>query len=102
MRKRNGGGVWAMRRKAAESPAAVAARRAARRLAMFSSTSLGTIRFQRTVTEVSAVTALGWACDWSALRAGLARRRERASNRRAIRMVASVWEQGFVEVLRLA
>src|SRR2546423_1749365 len=76
--------------------------RDARRLAMFSSTSLGTSRFQRTVTEVSAVTALGWACDWSALRAGLARRRERASNRRAIRMVASVWEQGFVEALRIA
>src|SRR5215210_6109767 len=50
-RKRNGGGVCAIRRNAAESPAAVAAALAALRLAAASSTNLGTSWFQRTVTE---------------------------------------------------
>jgi hypothetical protein len=48
-RKSIGGWFIAILRKAAESPTAAAAALAARRLAAFSSTILGTSRFQRTL-----------------------------------------------------
>jgi hypothetical protein len=56
-RKSIGGWLIAILRKAAESPAAAAARLAARRLAAFSSTIPGTSRFQRTLTGMPSAVA---------------------------------------------
>jgi len=52
-------GVCAIRRSAAESPAAAAAFLAARRLAVACSTSPGTSRFQRTLTVPAVCWCLG-------------------------------------------
>jgi hypothetical protein len=66
-----GGWFCAIRRRAAESPAAFAAVRAAIRLVEYSSSSPGTSRFQRTLAGMlSAAARVGWICALSAARAG--------------------------------
>src|SRR3954471_15939017 len=85
-----GGGVRAMRRSSAESPAAEAAALAARRLAAFSVTIPGTRRFQRTLVGTFSIdgAAACAACDCavSAARAELPISNGTASSRVGIRI----------------
>ena len=98
-RKRNGGGVCAIRRNTAESPAAAAAFRAARLLAVASSMNRGTSRFQRTLigefSTAGGVVLAGATCALSTGRAVKTMSSGSRSNRLGIRIRASIRRRGL-------